>query len=96
MRETQLSLEMIDAQERAIRKAVQERIDTDPHVADCYLRIDPNNWLVQVMYIEESNLTDPIATWHCSISCATSKIPMAAMKSGFSMMMHPRPRSVLW
>ena len=59
IRETRLSPEMIDALEMAIREAVQERIDTDPDVADCYLRIDPDNWLVQVMYIEESNLTAP-------------------------------------
>lgn len=58
-RETRLSPEMVDALEQAIREAVQERIDTDPDVADCYLRIIPNNWLVQVMYIEESNLTTP-------------------------------------
>ena len=50
---------MIDTLELAIRKAVQERIDTDPDVADCYLRITPGKWLVQVMYIEESNLTVP-------------------------------------
>lgn len=59
IKETRLSLEMIDALERAIREAVQERIDTDPDVADCYLRITPGKWLVQVMYIEESNLTVP-------------------------------------
>ncbi len=58
-RETRLSPEMVDALEQAIREAVQERIDTDPDVADCYLRIIPDNWLVQVMYIEESNLTTP-------------------------------------
>lgn len=58
-RETRLSPEMVDALEQAIREAVQERIDTDLYVADCYLRIIPNNWLVQVMYIEESNLTTP-------------------------------------
>ena len=58
-RETRLSPEMIDALELAIREAVQERIDTDPDVADCYLRITPGKWLVQVMYIEESNLTAP-------------------------------------
>lgn len=58
-RETRLSPEMIDALELAIREAVQERIDTDPDVADCYLRITPGKWLVQVMYIEESNLTVP-------------------------------------
>ena len=58
-RETRLSPEMVDALELAIREAVQERIDTDPDVADCYLRIIPDNWLVQVMYIEESNLTTP-------------------------------------
>lgn len=58
-RETRLSPEMVDALEQAIREAVQERIDTDPDVADCYLRITPGKWLVQVMYIEESNLTTP-------------------------------------
>ena len=47
------------ALEIAIRAAVQERIDNDSDVADCYLRIYPDNWLVQVMYIEESNLTAP-------------------------------------
>lgn len=57
IKETRLSPEMIDALELAIREAVQERIDTDPDVADCYLRITPGKWLVQVMYIEESNLT---------------------------------------
>lgn len=51
--------EQIYALEQAIRSAVQERIDTDPDVADCYLRINPDDWLVQVMYIEESNLTAP-------------------------------------
>lgn len=50
---------MIDALEQAIHEAVQDRIDTDPDVADCYLRINPNDWTVQVMYIEESNLTSP-------------------------------------
>jgi len=50
---------MIDALEQAIRSVVQERIDTDLDVADCYLRINPDNWLVQVMYIEESNLSAP-------------------------------------
>lgn len=58
-RETRLSPEMVDALEQAIREAVQERVDTDPDVADCYLRITPGKWLVQVMYIEESNLTTP-------------------------------------
>lgn len=38
---------------------MQERIDTDPDVADCYLRIIPGKLLVQVMYLEESNLTAP-------------------------------------
>lgn len=45
--------------ELAICEAVQERIDTDPDVADCYLRIIPGKWLVQVMYLEENNLTAP-------------------------------------
>ena len=51
--------EMIDVLEQAIRKAVQDRIDTDPDVADCYLRINHNDWTVRVMYIEVSNLTLP-------------------------------------
>ncbi len=59
IKETRLSPEMIDALKLVICEAVQERIDTDPDVADCYLRIIPDNWLVQVMYIEESNLTAP-------------------------------------
>ncbi len=56
---THTPTEQIYALEQAIRSAVQERIDTDPDVADCYLRINPDNWLVQVMYLEESNLTAP-------------------------------------
>ena len=59
MKITNISNEQIYALEQAIRSAVQERIDTDPDVADCYLCINPDNWLVQVMYIEESNLTAP-------------------------------------
>lgn len=59
MKITNISDEQIYALEQAIRSAVQERIDTDPDVADCYLRINPDNWLVQVMYIEESYLTAP-------------------------------------
>lgn len=57
MKITNISDEQIHALEQAIRSAVQERINTDPDVADCYLRINPDNWLVQVMY--ESNLTAP-------------------------------------
>ncbi len=86
IKETRLSPEMIDALELAIREAVQERIDTDPDVADCYLRITPGKWLVQVMYIEESNLTTPTAMSLYSTSCTTSKTPTAAMKSGCSTM----------
>lgn len=59
MKITTISEEQIYALEQAIRSAVQERIDTDSDVADCYLRINPDNWLVQVMYLEESNLTVP-------------------------------------
>lgn len=46
---THTPTEQINALEQAIRSAVQERIDTDSDVADCYLRINPDNWLVQVM-----------------------------------------------
>lgn len=59
MKITTISEEQIYALEQAICSAVQERIDTDPDVADCNLRINPDNWLVQVMYLEESNLTAP-------------------------------------
>ena len=86
MKITTISDEQIYALELAIREAVQERIDTDLYVADCYLRIIPDNWLVQVMYIEESNLTAPTVMWRCSTSCTTSKILTAAMKSGCSTM----------
>lgn len=54
-----LRLSTSRALELAICEAVQERIDIDPDVAECYLRIIPDKWLVQVMYIEESNLTAP-------------------------------------
>ncbi|MDE7496640.1 MAG: hypothetical protein K2M67_07315 [Muribaculaceae bacterium] len=40
MKITTISDEQIYALEQAIRAAVQERIDTDPDVADCYLRIN--------------------------------------------------------
>lgn len=50
MKITTISDEQIYALEQAIRSAVQERIYTDPDVADRYLRIDPDNRLVQVMY----------------------------------------------
>ena len=59
MKITTISDEQIHALEQAIRSAVQERIDTDPDVADCYLRINPDNWHVQVVYLEESNFTAP-------------------------------------
>lgn len=51
----------IDALERAITRAVQQRIDEDPDVADAYLRIGihEKSFTVMTMYIEESNLTAP-------------------------------------
>ena len=36
---------MMDALEQAIRKVVKVRIDTDPDVAGCYLRLDPGAFL---------------------------------------------------
>lgn len=57
MKITTISDEQIYALELAIREAVQERIDTDLDVADCYLLIIPDKLMVQMMYLEESNLT---------------------------------------
>ncbi|MCM1163370.1 MAG: hypothetical protein NC339_03880 [Muribaculaceae bacterium] len=51
----------IDALERAISGAVQQRIDDDPDVADAYLRIGihEKSFTVMTMYIEESNASQP-------------------------------------
>ncbi len=53
--------EVIEALERAIVFAVQDRIDNDPDVADTYLRVTvlDNKFKVQVMYLEESNASQP-------------------------------------
>lgn len=44
----------ISALEQAMYDAVRERINIDPDVADTIMRIDPNVWLVQIMYVEEA------------------------------------------
>lgn len=51
----------IEALERAITRAVQQRIDEDPDVADAYLRIGihEKSFTVMTMYIEESNASQP-------------------------------------
>lgn len=53
--------EVLDALERAIHRAIKDRIDNDPDVADTYLRItaEDNKFTMQVMYLEESNVTFP-------------------------------------
>lgn len=50
---------VLEALERAILEAVKERITVDPDVADAYMRINPNEWSVTVMYVEESCATWP-------------------------------------
>lgn len=61
MKTIQIPSEVLDALERAIHHAIQDRIDNDPDVADTYLRItaEDNKFTVQVMYLEESNVTFP-------------------------------------
>lgn len=45
----------ISALEQTMYDAVRKRIEIDPDVADTVMRIDPNTWLVQIMYIEEAS-----------------------------------------
>lgn len=61
MKTIKIPAEVLDALERAIHHAIQDRIDNDPDVADTYLRItaEDNKFTVQVMYLEESNVTFP-------------------------------------
>lgn len=61
MKTIKIPVEVLDALERAIYRAIQDRIDNDPDVADTYLRItaEDNKFTVQVMYLEESNVTFP-------------------------------------
>lgn len=61
MKTIKIPTEVLDALERAIHRAIQDRIDNDPDVADTYLRIsaEDNKFTVQVMYLEESNVTFP-------------------------------------
>lgn len=61
MKTIKIPSEVLDALERAIYRAVQDRIDNDPDVSDTYLRItaEDNKFSVQVMYLEESNLKFP-------------------------------------
>ena len=51
----------IDALEKSITRAVQNRIETDPYVEDTYLRIGihKNCFTAVVLYIEESNASQP-------------------------------------
>lgn len=61
MKTIQIPSEVLDALECAIHHAIQDRIDNDPDVADTYLRItaEDNKFTVQVMYLEECNVTFP-------------------------------------
>lgn len=51
----------IDALERAITRAVQQRIYDDPDVADAYLHIGihAKSFTVLTLYLEESNASQP-------------------------------------
>lgn len=57
----QIPPKAIDALERAITRAVQQRIEDDPDVADAYLRIGINakSFTVLTLYLEESNASQP-------------------------------------
>lgn len=59
MQSKQIPPKAIDALERAITRAVQQRIDEDPDVADAYLRIGihEKSFTVLTLYLEESNAT---------------------------------------
>lgn len=61
MNTKQISPNAIEALERAITRAVQQRIDEDPDVADAYLRIGihDKSFTVMTMYLEESNASQP-------------------------------------
>lgn len=61
MKTIKIPAEVLDALERAIHHAIQDRIDNDPDVEDTYLRItaEDNKFTVQVMYLEESNAKFP-------------------------------------
>lgn len=61
MNTKQIPPKAIEALERAITRAVQQRIDEDPDVADAYLRIGihEKSFTVMTMYIEESNASQP-------------------------------------
>ncbi|MCM1139888.1 MAG: hypothetical protein NC453_15070 [Muribaculum sp.] len=61
MNTKQISPKAIEALERAITRAVQQRIDEDPDVADAYLRIGihDKSFTVMTMYLEESNASQP-------------------------------------
>lgn len=61
MNTKQVPPNVIDSLERAITRAVQQRIDDDPDVADAYLRIGihEKSFTVMTMYIEESNASQP-------------------------------------
>ncbi len=57
----QIPPKAIDALERAITRAVQQRIEDDPDVADAYLRIGihAKSFTVLTLYLEESNASQP-------------------------------------
>lgn len=61
MNSKQLPPQVIDSLERAITRAVQQRIDEDPDVADAFLRIGvhDNSFTVLTLYLEESNASQP-------------------------------------
>ncbi len=42
-----------------ILTAIERRLDEDDYIVDTYLRIHPDDLSVEIMYLEESNLTAP-------------------------------------
>lgn len=61
MKTIKIPSEVLNALERTIHRAIQDRIDNDPDVEDTYLRIiaEDGKFTVQVMYLEESNAQFP-------------------------------------
>ncbi|MCM1137993.1 MAG: hypothetical protein NC453_05350 [Muribaculum sp.] len=59
IRKKETDASILEALEQAILEAVKERITVDPDVADAYMRINPNEWSITIMYVEESCATWP-------------------------------------
>lgn len=61
MKHIKVSAVLLACLETTIIEMIQDRIKSDPDVEDTYLRIstDDDLFALQIMYLEESNLTSP-------------------------------------